>query len=174
MPAKEDYTDYLHSEFPSLSNNSQMSNSNPASMWSSTGSRNMSGPIPRNQSTPMSAQQHGQEDAFGQNATQLQARQSAFRYGSQATAAAAPQGQSTGNDDAFPPLNRNGGGEIGSERGQSLMSSLGFGGQNGTQAAAAPPNRGNGLLNALSANSRANEGRSPPGIGPGELPAMLE
>jgi CCR4-NOT transcription complex subunit 2 len=44
------------------------------------------------------------------------------------------------------------------------MSSLGFGSQAGPGSATS--NRGNGLLNALSANSRAIEARSPPpGIG---------
>src|SRR5688572_25658630 len=144
-----------------------MSSSNPASMWSSTGSRNMSGPIPRNQSTPMSSQQ-AQDDPFSQASSRLQGgNQSAFRYGNQANASPATQAQPASNDDPFPPLNRNAGGEIGSERGQNLMASLGFGGQNGAQAVSAPSNRGNGLLNALSANSRASEGRSPPGIGPG-------
>ena len=144
-----------------------MSNSNPSSMWSSAGggSRNMSGPIPRNQSLSMSSQQQAQDDPFGQNSSRLQATQSSFRYGNQGNPSPAPQGQSTGNDDPFPPLNRNAGGEIGSERAQNLMSSLGFGAQTGST----PANRGNGLLNALSANSRASEGRSPPGIGSGEL-----
>lgn len=153
------------SEFPSLSNNPQMANSNSASMWSSTGTRNMSGPIPRTQSTTMPAQQQTQDDPFGQNTSRLQGSQGAFRYGSQTNPQSTAQGQGMSNDDPFPPLNRNAGGEIGSERSQNLMSSLGFGGQNGTQAGSAPADRGNGLLNALSANTRASEVRSPPGIG---------
>lgn len=44
------------------------------------------------------------------------------------------------------------------------MSSLGLGSIGGSSGPP-PSNRGNGLLNALSANTRANEPRSPPGVG---------
>ncbi|KAK7431479.1 transcriptional regulator [Neonectria magnoliae] len=72
------------------------------------------------------------------------------------------QAQSTSIDD-FPPLNRTANGEIGSERGTNLMSSLGFGPPTGASGPA-PNNRGNGLLNALSATSRVGEDSKPPGL----------
>ncbi|EWZ41274.1 hypothetical protein FOCG_03203 [Fusarium oxysporum f. sp. radicis-lycopersici 26381] len=143
------------SEFPSLSNNAQMSNPNQSSMWSTAGSRNLGGPSPRNQATP---QQGGQDDMFSPTSSR---GQGGFRFGNQGNIG--QQTQSSSVDD-FPPLNQTSNGEMGSDRTASLMSSLGF----SSQAAGAGPsasNRGNGLLNALSANSRANEARSPPGIG---------
>ncbi|KAF9881815.1 not2 family protein [Colletotrichum karsti] len=158
---KKGYAEVLKTEFPSLSNNAQMNTSGQANMWSSTASRNLgSGPVPRNQSTPLSAQS-AQDELF----TPTSARQGGFRYGNQNSTGAAAQAQSNPVDD-FPPLNRNANGEIGGERGVNLMPSLGFNNQAGGAAAAAaamPPNRGagNGLLNALSANSRPSDGRSP-------------
>ncbi|KAM5519089.1 NOT2/NOT3/NOT5 family protein [Fusarium oxysporum f. sp. phaseoli] len=145
----------ITSEFPSLSNNAQMSNPNQSSMWSTAGSRNLGGPSPRNQATP---QQGGQDDMFSPTSSR---GQGGFRFGNQGNIG--QQTQSSSVDD-FPPLNQTSNGEMGSDRTASLMSSLGF----SSQAAGAGPsasNRGNGLLNALSANSRANEARSPPGIG---------
>lgn len=69
--------------------------------------------------------------------------------------------------DDFPPLNnnlRNGEGEIGQERGSTLMSTLGFGAQSGAAGSSLQGTRaGNGLLNALSANSRTTDVRSPDG-----------
>ncbi|KAK1729518.1 NOT2/NOT3/NOT5 family protein [Colletotrichum acutatum] len=150
------------SEFPSLSNNAQMNTTGQSNMWSSTASRNLgAGPVPRNQqSTPLSAQS-GQDELF----TPTSARQGAFRFGGQSSAGPAPQAQSNPVDD-FPPLNRNSNGEIGGERSANLMPSLGFGGSQASGSTAAiPPARsagaGNGLLNALSANSRTSDGRSP-------------
>ncbi|WYZ45263.1 hypothetical protein EsH8_VIII_000579 [Colletotrichum jinshuiense] len=149
----------LSSEFPSLSNNAQMNTSGQTNMWSSTASRNLGGgPVPRNnQSTPLSAQ-NAQDELF----TPTSARQGGFRFGSQNSSGPAAPAQSNPVDD-FPPLNRNANGEIGGERGVNLMPSLGFGNQASGSTAAIPPNRGagNGLLNALSANSRTSDGRSP-------------
>ncbi|KAF4450128.1 cell division control CDC36 [Fusarium albosuccineum] len=147
-------------EFPSLSNNPQMSNANQQSMWSATGSRNLGGPIQRNQPTPLSSQQGGQDDLFSPS-SRGPSVQGGFRFGNQGNLGQSSQTQSSSIDD-FPPLNRTANGDITSDRAANLMSSLGF-----TQAGAPGPvsNRGNGLLNALSANSRANEARSPPGIG---------
>lgn len=151
--------DNPYSEFPSLSNNSQLNNANPASMWSSGASRNLSGPVQRNQSTPVSSQQGGQDDLFASGSSRLPLHQTSFRFGNQGNMATASQGQPSSVDD-FPPLNRAGNGEIGSDRSGNLMS-LAFGSQQGASGA----QRGNGLLNALSANSRANDVRSPPGVG---------
>ncbi|KAH7149953.1 hypothetical protein B0J13DRAFT_279327 [Dactylonectria estremocensis] len=161
------------SEFPSLSNNSQLSNASQASMWSGTGSRNLGGSIQRNQPTPLSSQQGGQDDLFSPNSSRMPPVQGSFRFGSQASMSGqSSQPQSTSIDD-FPPLSRTANGEIGSERGANLMTSLGF----GPQAGAPGPvqnNRGNGLLNALSANSRASEIRSPPGVGAPGFPRTQE
>jgi len=146
------------SEFPSLSNNSQLNNANQASMWSSGNGRNLSGPIQRNQATPVSAQQGGQDDLFAPGSSRLATHQSSFRFGNQGSMASASQGQPSTVDD-FPPLNRTGNGEIGTDRSTNLMS-LPF----GAQQVASGAQRGNGLLNALSANTRTNDARSPPGI----------
>lgn len=152
------------SEFPSLSNNAQMSNPNQSSMWSTAGSRNLGGPSPRNQATP---QQGGQDDMFSPTSSR---GQGGFRFGNQGNIG--QQTQSSSVDD-FPPLNQTSNGEMGSDRTASLMSSLGFSSQ-ATGAGPSVSNRGNGLLNALSATSRANEARSPPGIGaPGRFSSFL-
>ncbi|KAH7189462.1 uncharacterized protein B0J16DRAFT_339689 [Fusarium flagelliforme] len=143
------------SEFPSLSNNAQMSSASQSSMWSTAGSRNLGGPIQRNQATP---QQGGQDDMFSPTSSRVPG---GFRFGNQGNIGQQPQPSSV---DDFPPLNQTSNGEMGSDRTANLMSSLGFGSQAGPGPSTS--NRGNGLLNALSANSRANEVRSPPGIGP--------
>ena len=145
----------MYSEFPSLSNNAQMSNASQSSMWSTAGSRNLGGPIQRNQATP---QQGGQDDMFSPTSSRVPG---GFRFGNQGNIGQQPQPSSV---DDFPPLNQTSNGEVGSDRTANLMSSLGFGSQAGPGPSTS--NRGNGLLNALSANSRANEVRSPPGIGP--------
>ncbi|KOS18255.1 General negative regulator of transcription subunit 2 [Escovopsis weberi] len=144
------------SEFPSLSNNPQLPSASQASMWSSAGARNLSGPIQRNQATPVSSQPGGQDEVFGPSSSRMPSAQGAFRFGNQSS-----QVPPSSVDD-FPPLNRAANGEIGSDHSANLMSSLGFGPQPGSSSG---PNRGNGLLNALSANSRASEVRSPPGVG---------
>ncbi|KIL92831.1 hypothetical protein FAVG1_04012 [Fusarium avenaceum] len=132
-----------------------MSNANQSSMWSTAGSRNLGGPIQRNQPT---TQQGGQDDMFSPTSSRAQG---SFRFGNQGSIGQPAQPTSV---DEFPPLNRTSNGEIGPDRTTSLMSSLGFGSQAGPGSATS--NRGNGLLNALSANSRAIEARSPPpGIG---------
>ncbi|CAM1511446.1 Fc.00g089590.m01.CDS01 [Cosmosporella sp. VM-42] len=162
------------SEFPSLSNNSQLPNASQGSMWSTAGSRNLGGPIQRNQPTPLSSQQGGQEDLFTPTSSRLPSAQGSFRFGNQGSISQGSIGQSSigqssqvtpSSIDDFPPLNRTGNGEIGSERGANLMSSLGFGSQPGASTGPLQNNRGNGLLNALSATSRAGEVRSPPGVG---------
>ncbi|KND93176.1 General negative regulator of transcription subunit 2 [Tolypocladium ophioglossoides CBS 100239] len=151
------------SEFPSLSNNAQLNTANQASMWSSAGTRNLSGPVQRNQPTPVSSQQTGQDDLFSPGSSRMLSNQGSFRFGNQGNMSASSQGQPSSVDD-FPPLSRAANGEIGSERGTNLMSSLGFGPQS-TGSGHVQAHRGNGLLNALSANSRANETQSPPGAG---------
>ncbi|KAL7796596.1 hypothetical protein V8C37DRAFT_372336 [Trichoderma ceciliae] len=147
------------SEFPSLSNNSQLPSTTLGSMWSTAGSRNISGPIQRSQPTPGSSQQGGQDDLFGPPSSRMQSNQGPFRFGAQPA-----QVQPSSVDD-FPPLNRTSNGEIGSERGANLMSSLGFSPQNTGSSGPMQSNGGNGLLNALTATNRANDARSPPAIG---------
>ncbi|KAI0152356.1 hypothetical protein F4776DRAFT_601245 [Hypoxylon sp. NC0597] len=153
------------SEFPSLSNNSQLPSAN-SSLWSAGGSRGMGGTIQRNQQpTPLSAQHSQQDDFF--SPSRMSSNQGQYRFGNQNNITQSSQPQ-PGSIDDFPPLNnnnmRNGNGEIGQERASNLMSTLGF----GTQGSAAPgslqgPRSGNGLLNALSANTRSADVRSPEG-----------
>ncbi|KFA78887.1 hypothetical protein S40288_05335 [Stachybotrys chartarum IBT 40288] len=152
--------DLFGRDFPSLSGNSQLPSANQASMWSNAGSR----PVQRNQPTPISSQPTGQEDLFSAASSRMPNGQGSFRFSNQGNILQASQVPPSSIDD-FPPLNRTANGEISSERGPNPMSSLGFGPQNGS-AGVAQPNRGNGLLNALSANSRASEARTPPGINP--------
>jgi CCR4-NOT transcription complex subunit 2 len=120
-------------------------------------------PIQRNQPTPLSSQQVQQDDLFA-SSSRIASGQG-FRFGNQGSVGQASQPQPNSIDD-FPPLNnsnsfRNGNGEIGQERASNLMSTLGFGAQP-SPVPSLPGNRsGNGLLNALSANARATEARSP-------------
>ncbi|KAI0803993.1 CobW/HypB/UreG, nucleotide-binding domain-containing protein [Xylaria sp. FL0064] len=149
------------SEFPSLSNNSQLSSGNPSSLWAGS-SRPMGGAIQRNQPTPHS-QQTQSEDYFP--AARVSANQGAFRFGSHASMSQSSQPQPNSIDE-FPPLNNSlrNGEEIGQERGSTLMSTLGFGAQGNTGGASLQGTRaGNGLLNALSANTRTTDVRSPDG-----------
>ncbi|KAI0100624.1 hypothetical protein GGR51DRAFT_531919 [Nemania sp. FL0031] len=150
------------SEFPSLSNNSQLSSGNPSSLWAG-GSRPMGGTIQRNQSNPHS--QQSQQDDFFSSSSRMNTNQSAFRFGNQTSMPQSSQPQPSSIDD-FPPLNnslRNGDGELG-QSGSSLMSTLGFGAQGNTVSGSLQGARvGNGLLNALSANSRTTDVRSPDG-----------
>ncbi|PTB45432.1 hypothetical protein M441DRAFT_159216 [Trichoderma asperellum CBS 433.97] len=147
------------SEFPSLSNNSQLPSTTQGSMWSTAGSRNISGPIQRNQPPQGSSQQGGQDDLFGPPSSRMQPNQGPFRFGAQ------PSQVQPNSVDDFPPLNRTSNGEIGSERGGNVMSSIGFGPQNPGSSGPMQSSGGNGLLNALTATSRANDVRSPPAIG---------
>ena len=128
-------------------------------MWSTAGARNMPGSVQRNQPTPHS--QPGHDDLFS-TASRIGSNQGSFRFGSQPAQSSQPQPSSI---DDFPPLNmnnfRNGNGEIGQERGMNLISSLGFGAQGAASTGSIQGARGNGLLNALSANSRTGEVRSP-------------
>jgi CCR4-NOT transcription complex subunit 2 len=121
-------------------------------MWATTGSRNLSGPVQRNQPTPLSSQA-AQDDLFSPSSSRMPSAHGSFRFGNQGNVPPS-QGQPSTSEE-FPPLNRNGNGEIGSER-------IGFATQNGVPGSL-QGNRGNGLLNALSATSRANDARSPSG-----------
>lgn len=145
-------------EFPSLSNNAQLPSTTQGSMWSTAGSRNISGPIQRSQPAPGSSQQGGQDDLFGPPSSRMQSNQGPFRFGAQ------PSQVQPNSVDDFPPLNRTSNGEIGAERNANLMSSLGFSPQNSTPSGPMQNNGGNGLLNALTATNRANDARSPPSI----------
>ncbi|KAM3558686.1 hypothetical protein ARSEF4850_004482 [Beauveria asiatica] len=108
------------SEFPSLSNNSQLGNTSQASMWSTAGSRNVSAPVQRNQPTPVSSQHTGQEEFYNSNPRST-ANHGSLRFGNQPGQQVTPS-----SVDDFPPLNRTVNGE---ERSASLMSSLGISAQ---------------------------------------------
>ena len=155
--------DHLYREFPSLSNNAQLPNANATSLWASAGSRNLGGPIQRNQAAPISAQQAQQDDLFASAPSRLSSTQGSFRFGNQGNIGQPSLAQPSTSEE-FPPLNRNANGDIGQERGgASLLSSLAFGVQ-GNGASPSMQNRANnGLLNALSANTRASGVRPPPG-----------
>lgn len=148
-------------EFPQLSNNPQMSGASQPSMWGGQAARNINGPA-RNPSTsiPQSSQQ---EDTFSP-VGRFPSSQNSFRFGSQTSIGQPPQSQPSGEDE-YPPLNRSGNGEIGQERNANLIAGLGF----GPQAPGGQANRsGNGLLNAVTANTRTSDVRSPVGARPSE------
>ncbi|KAL2267636.1 hypothetical protein VTJ83DRAFT_4913 [Remersonia thermophila] len=153
------------SEFPSLSNTSQLNAANASTMWPGQAARNLGGGAHRGAGTPL-AQQSQQDDMYQ---SRLASAQSSFRFGNQGAAAQAAQGQAGAADD-FPPLNRGGNGDIGGQdrRGSMMTAAMGFGAQGAAAsgAAAMHANRaGNGLLNALSgANARAIENRTPTAI----------
>ncbi|KAL2159017.1 hypothetical protein VTH06DRAFT_3048 [Thermothelomyces fergusii] len=149
-------------EFPTLSNSNQLNSASQSSMWPAQGPRNLGAGVHRGGGTPISSQQNQQDDMF---ASRLAASQSSYRYGNQGAGSQTVPGQSGVADD-FPPLNRTANGEMGGqERGGNLMSSLGFGAQGSASGSAMHASRaGNGLLNALSATSRAADVRSPSAI----------
>lgn len=148
------------SEFPQLSNNAQLPGASQSSMWGGQAARNLSGPA-RNPST--SIPQQAQQDDIFSPVSRLPS-QNSFRFGSQASIGQSQQPQPSGGEE-FPPLNRNGNGEIGQERSASLMAGLGFGSQGAVASSSAEANRsGNGLLNAVTANARTSEVRSPVGM----------
>jgi len=154
-----------------LGNNAQMGSASQASLWSSAGSRGLGAPLPRAQNAALSSQSPQSDDIFSNAPSRLGASsQSSFRFGNQGNVGQASQA-SAGSSDDFPPLSRAGNGEISQDRGAAMLSNLGFGSQGGTPGPSLPANRANnGLLNALSANSRSAETRPPPGVGcPGKF-----
>jgi CCR4-NOT transcription complex subunit 2 len=99
-----------------------------------------------------------QQDDLFSSSSQLPSGQGGFRFGNQNAVGHASQ---SNNVDEFPPLNRNANGEIGPDRGSSLMQNVGFGGQSnglGFGSTNLPQtSRNNGLLNALSGSNRLAE-----------------
>lgn len=166
------------SEFPTLSNSSQLANAGQPSLWSTAGTRNIGGQsIQRNANTPLSSQQSQQDDIFNSTARLPSNQVGSFRFSSQGSIGqAVPPSQPATTDD-FPPLNRSANaGEIGQDRGASLMSSIGYGSQASVTSPAPQPNRmGNGLLNALSANATraGSDVRSPVGTRPQEARSLV-
>jgi CCR4-NOT transcription complex subunit 2 len=155
----EELTDY-NSEFPSLSNNPQHNQGSQSTMWS-TGGRNLGAPNmpPRNQGTPNPPQASQRPDDMFNGTSRMSSAQGSFRFGNQANQNSQAQRSSV---DDFPPLNRNANGDIGQERGTNMMSNFGFGAAGAASSSSAQPSgAGNGLLNALSANSRSTDVRSP-------------
>ena len=103
--------------------------------------------------------------------------QPSFRFGSQSTIGQPAPPSQPGTIDDFPPLNRSGANssDLGQDRGAAnLMSSIGYGSQLSASSPAPQGGRvGNGLLNALSANTRAgSEVRSPVGTRPQEAASL--
>jgi len=103
--------------------------------------------------------QQQQDDLFS-SSSQLPSNQGGFRFGGQN--AVGQSSQPTPTDD-FPPLNRNGNGDIGPDRVSGMIPNVGFGAPSngiGFGAANPPPQpaRSNGLLNALSGSSRTIAG----------------
>ncbi|KAK0751138.1 hypothetical protein B0T18DRAFT_401848 [Schizothecium vesticola] len=130
------------SEFPQLTNSSQLGTPGQANMWSGAGSRNLPGGASRGSGTPLPQQE--QQDGYFGGAL------------GQATGAQSSQAQSSA--DEFPPLsNRTNGEMVNQDR-------MGFGGQGTAPPLSNARTGGNGLLNALSANTRAAEGRGPSAI----------
>ncbi|KAL1874436.1 transcriptional regulator [Diaporthe australafricana] len=155
-------------EFPQLSNNAPFAGAANQGLWAGQAARNIGGPGagPR---TPASAMPQAQQEDLFSPASRLPSSQNSFRFGSQASIGQAQQPQPSGGGDEFPPLNRNGNGEIGQDRVASIMSGLNLGSQ-GPVAPSSTQARGsgNGLLNAVTANTRASEARSPVGTRPSE------
>jgi CCR4-NOT transcription complex subunit 2 len=134
-------------------------------MWAMPSARNVGQPIgqrsqqqsllPTQQSQALQQTQQQQDDLFS-SSSQLPNSQLGFRFGGQN--AVGPQSQpQTGGSDDFPPLSRNMNGDIGQDRAPGLQN-VGMGGQSSisTYGIGAGQNiRSNGLLNALSSNSRA-------------------
>ena len=135
-------------------------------MWSS-GPRNAGGLPPRNQNPT----QQGQGDDIFSGGSRLPSAQGSFRFSSQATAGATPSQTQSGED--FPPLNRNANGDIGQERGTNLISGLGYGSQASGGSSPLPTRSGNGLLNALSANSRTTTEARPSQSGKENLARLI-
>lgn len=153
------------SDFPSLNNNPQMSGApaNQPSMWGGQAARNLGGPQ-RNPSASIPPPSQ-QDDPFSP-VSRLSTSQNSFRFGSQASMSQQQPPQPTGGEE-FPPLARNGNGEIGQERNASLVSAMGgmsFASQGGVGSSSTQAGRsGNGLLNAVTAQARTAETRSPVG-----------
>ncbi|PHH52988.1 General negative regulator of transcription subunit 2 [Ceratocystis fimbriata CBS 114723] len=156
------------SDFPSLSNNSQMQNTGHASLWATSaanGPRSV-GPIPRAPSTTLASHIAQQEDPFSPGATsgRLNSAQGSFRFGSQGNMnvgqpSQPPQQMPSSSIDDFPPLNNRGG----TTNDSTQIQNMGFqavGGpsvtSSGQNAQSAQSRSGNGLLNALSANNNSN------------------
>lgn len=128
-------------------------------MWSASGPRNPNGPVQRNQSTPVSSQPTGHDDLFNPApSSRMPLNQGLSPFGTHmhATSHAQMSGIATPRKAAIS--------EMGPYTVANKSSSTGFGSQS-TGPTHVQAHRGNGLLNALSANSRANEARSPPGAG---------
>ncbi|KAL5594617.1 hypothetical protein BROUX41_001536 [Berkeleyomyces rouxiae] len=156
------------SDFPSLSTNSQMQNSGPASLWTTTatnGSRNI-GAMPRGQPATLASHIAQQEDPFSPGATggRLNSAQGSFRFGNQGSVNMGQPSQPSAqmppsSIDEFPPL-INGAGPVNES---TQLQNINFQTAGGTavapsvQNAQSAQNRsGNGLLNALSANNNTN------------------
>jgi hypothetical protein len=123
-------------------------------MWGAQGPRSLgAAAVHRGAPTPVSAQQAQQDDLFSSRLTGAQA---GMRFGNQGSVAQA-HGQVPVPDD-FPPLNRATNGDVGGQE-RGVMSNIGFGAQNVAPGSGVQNRANNGLLNALSATSRAGDTR---------------
>jgi CCR4-NOT transcription complex subunit 2 len=153
---------FSHSEFPSLSNNQTQPSQ---STWAAQSARNAgpSSSLRTQASVPLSAQQQAQQqqqDDLFSSSSQLPSTQGGFRFGNQSAV-----GQSASHIqgvDEFPPLSRNANGDIGQDRGSSIVHNVGFGApSNGMGFGAANPPQSNGLLNAINGNRAGASNRGP-------------
>ena len=105
----------------------------------------------------LSAQQQTQQQQDDLFSSSVPSSAGNFRFGAQNAVGQASQ--SSNHADEFPPLNRNANGEIGQDRNSSLAQGFAFGSSNGlSPTSQPPPNRSNGLLDALSSTSRTIPG----------------
>ncbi|KAI1000581.1 hypothetical protein K3495_g7615 [Podosphaera aphanis] len=153
------------SDFPSLSDNQSQPSQ---STWTASGSRGNIGPSSNNrlsQQTALSTQQQTnaqqqtqlqQEDLFN-SSSQLPSNQARFRFGTQNPVGQASQSHSV---EEFPPLNRNGNGEISQDSNLSVPVSSVTSTGPGFSSKNSPPTRNNVLLNALSSGTRGGSGNN--------------
>jgi CCR4-NOT transcription complex subunit 2 len=139
-----------------------------SSLWATGGgpsARVIGGQPPRQQSTPLPAAAQP-ENMYPSSSSRVPTGQNAFQFGGRSAMAGIGGGQASqiqsSSVDEFPPLSRTATGEPSQDRGASLMSTLGFGGQSASSPIPNPRGE-NGLLNAISASSRATEPRTPSG-----------
>ena len=184
------------SEFPSLSSGPQPQhqNSSAQAVWANATQRAQQTPVQRPQqqqsttqsSAPPQQQQHfqqpPQQDEPFPSVSQFASALDDYRSGGQSgvgqlSGSGQPQ---TGSIDEFPPLGRNGNGEIGQDRRGGLMQNAGFGGHtngNGFGPSLIPSQGAqarNGFLGTMTGQQDGNRGggigdrvMSPTGLGSG-------
>ncbi|KAI9792218.1 MAG: CCR4-NOT transcription complex subunit 2 [Candelina submexicana] len=174
------------SEFPSLSSGPQPQhqNSSAQAVWANATQRAQQTPVQRPQQQPSTTQasippQQQQHQHFQQQAQQDEPFPSVSQFASalddyrsggqsgvgQLSGSAQPQ---TGSIDEFPPLGRNGNGDIGQDRRGGLMQNAGFGGHtngNGFGPSLIPSQGSQGRIGFLGAMTGQQDGNRGSGIG---------